>query len=113
MINGDLFKEAFAKKLKKRKINFEIKQSNISINTNKYTLRGFHYLRKPYKENKIMLLMNGSTYNVIIDLRTNSKNHLKSTSLNYQIITRFNYSKWLCKRIFNFTREHDNPLLHG
>ncbi len=42
------FQRSFCKKtLKKEKINFEIKQSNISINTNKYTLRGFHYLRKP------------------------------------------------------------------
>ena len=72
------FQRSYCKKsLKKKKINFDIKQCNISINTHKHTLRGFHYLKKPYKENKIILLMNGSTYNVIIDLRINSKTYLK------------------------------------
>ena len=34
---------------KKKKIKFSIKQSNISYNKKKYTLRGFHYQKFPYK----------------------------------------------------------------
>lgn len=72
------FHRSFCKKLfKRKKINFEIKQCNISINKEKYTLRGFHFQKKPYKESKILMLVNGSIYNVTIDIRKNSKTYLK------------------------------------
>lgn len=72
------FHRAYCKKIFKRhQINFEIKQTNTSINKKKYTLRGFHFQKKPYKENKILSLINGSIYNVTIDLRKNSKTFLR------------------------------------
>ncbi len=79
------FHRSFCKKiLKKNKIKFDIKQCNISINKKKHTLRGFHFQKKPYKENKILVLTNGSIYNVTIDLRKNSNTFMKqfSTKLN-------------------------------
>ena len=39
---------------KKKKINFDIKQSNISENKKKFTLRGFHSQKPPYGEDKII-----------------------------------------------------------
>ena len=76
--NRGSFHRSFCEKtLKKKKINFKIKQCNISINRKKFTLRGFHYQSKPYKESKIISLNNGSILNVTIDLRKNSKTFLK------------------------------------
>ena len=62
--------------LKKNKINFKLKQCNISINSKKGTLRGFHYQAKPYTENKIISVISGSIYNVTIDLRKKSTTFL-------------------------------------
>ena len=66
--------------LKKNKISFKLKQCNISINSKKGTLRGFHYQSKPYTESKIISVISGSIYNVTIDLRKKSTTFLmKST----------------------------------
>lgn len=64
---------------KKKKIRFSIQQSNISFNKKKYTLRGFHYQKFPYKEDKLITVINGSIYNVTIDLRKNSPSFLKKS----------------------------------
>lgn len=71
------FHRAYCKKiLKKHNIKFDIKQTNISINKKKNTLRGFHFQKYPFTENKILSCTNGSIYNVTIDLRKNSKTYL-------------------------------------
>jgi dTDP-4-dehydrorhamnose 3,5-epimerase len=59
------------------KIKFNIKQINISFNKKKYTLRGFHYQKKPYEEDKIITCISGKIFNVCIDLRKKSKTYLK------------------------------------
>lgn len=59
-----------------KKINFKVKQVNISINKKKFTLRGFHYQKKPYEEDKIISCVSGKIYNVAIDLRKKSKTYL-------------------------------------
>jgi dTDP-4-dehydrorhamnose 3,5-epimerase len=58
-------------------LGINIAQTNISENKNKYTLRGFHYQRPPHGEDKIITCLNGAIYNVIIDLRPDSKTFLK------------------------------------
>ena len=60
-----------------KKIKFYIKQINISFNKKKYTLRGFHYQQKPFKEDKIISCIAGEILNVCIDLRKKSKTYLK------------------------------------
>jgi len=70
------FHRSFCEKILKKKINFKIKQCNISINKIKGTLRGFHYQAKPFKESKIITVVSGSIYNVTIDLRKKSKSFL-------------------------------------
>ena len=62
---------------KKNKINFSIKQINISFNLTKKTLRGFHFQSKPSYEKKIISCLNGSVHNIVIDLRKNSSTYLK------------------------------------
>ena len=49
--NRGFFYRDFCKKELKN-LNFEIKQTNISFNHKKFTLRGFHYQTKPNQEKK-------------------------------------------------------------
>jgi dTDP-4-dehydrorhamnose 3,5-epimerase len=60
-----------------KKIKFNIRQINISYNIVKYTLRGFHYQKKPFEEAKIITCLSGKILNVSIDLRPRSKTYLK------------------------------------
>lgn len=55
----------------------EIKQSNISENRNKHTLRGFHYQAKPYGENKLISCIKGGIYDIVVDLREDSPSFMK------------------------------------
>lgn len=50
----------------------ELVQSNVSVNTNKGTLRGMHYQVAPYQEAKLVRCTRGAIYDVIIDLRAQS-----------------------------------------
>jgi len=58
-----------------------ISQSNISENFHKYTLRGFHYQTTPFSEAKTMTCVSGSIYDIIVDLRPESKTYLKWESI--------------------------------
>jgi dTDP-4-dehydrorhamnose 3,5-epimerase len=48
-------------------------QSNISFNKTKGTLRGMHYQVKPNEEAKLVQCTRGAIYDVIIDLRSQSR----------------------------------------
>ena len=50
-------------------------QCNISYNKRKGTLRGMHYQVDPYAEVKLVRCTMGAIYDVIIDLRSNSKTY--------------------------------------
>tara|TARA_A100001011_G_scaffold396092_2_gene493035 strand:+ start:1530 stop:2075 length:546 start_codon:yes stop_codon:yes gene_type:complete len=67
--------------LKKNKINFEIKQTNISFNQKKFTFRGFHYSSNKLIENKIISVMHGKSEHHLIDLRKKSKTYLKKLKI--------------------------------
>ena len=62
---------------KKKNINFNIKQVNLSINPKKSTLRGFHYQNNKNSEFKILQCLSGSIYNVVLDVRKNSPTYKK------------------------------------
>tara|TARA_Y100000590_G_C15666876_1_gene994820 strand:- start:1141 stop:1674 length:534 start_codon:yes stop_codon:yes gene_type:complete len=59
----------------------KIKQINISHNKNKYTLRGFHFQKKPFSEGKFVYVLKGSIQFVIIDLRKKSSSFEKKISI--------------------------------
>ncbi len=63
--------------LKQAGLKFNIVQTNISENKNKHTLRGFHYQLAPHEEDKILTCLQGSLYDVIVDLRPDSETFLK------------------------------------
>jgi dTDP-4-dehydrorhamnose 3,5-epimerase len=47
-------------------------QSNMSFNYKKGTLRGMHFQKAPYEEDKLVRCTKGALFDVIIDLRKNS-----------------------------------------
>jgi dTDP-4-dehydrorhamnose 3,5-epimerase len=72
-------------------LNIEIAQTNISYNKKRGTLRGMHMQLAPFKESKVIKCNQGAIYDVIVDLRKNSKTFLQwisaeLTSENYQMI---------------------------
>ncbi len=62
---------------KKNRINNKINQANISENKNKFTLRGFHYQKPPFGEDKTITCIKGEIFHVTLDLRKNSKTYKK------------------------------------
>ncbi len=62
-------------------LNFMACQGNISENTRKYTMRGFHYQKSPSAESKLLTPISGGIHNVVIDLRIKSLTYLKWVSI--------------------------------
>ena len=61
----------------KNKINSSILQCNISYNKKKGTVRGLHYQTKPFEEAKLVRCTNGKVFEILLDLRRDSKTYLK------------------------------------
>ncbi len=57
---------------RKHHIDFTVRQTNLSYNRIKGTLRGLHYQREPFQEDKLVECIRGSFYDVILDLRRDS-----------------------------------------
>jgi len=54
-----------------------VKQCNVSENKYRYTLRGFHYQKAPYEEDKTLSCFRGAVHDIVVDLRPSSKTYLK------------------------------------
>ena len=54
-------------------INFKIKQSSFATNLTKHTLRGLHYQDYPRQEQKLIFCLKGKIWDVIVDIRKDSK----------------------------------------
>ena len=71
--NRGVFRRSFcSRELKENGIDFFVCQGNISENPKQYTMRGFHYQKNPSNESKVLTLVSGELYNVVIDLRPDS-----------------------------------------
>ena len=81
-LRGAFFRTFCEKELSNLGLNFKVKQCNLSYNKKKYTFRGLHYSTISHKENKILLVANGSIENYMIDLRKNSNTYLKKIKIN-------------------------------
>lgn len=66
-----------SKEFKKKNITPNISQANLSYSKNKGTIRGIHYQLKPSSEMKAVRCISGSLFDVIIDLRKDSKTYKK------------------------------------
>ena len=69
------------KEFYKMGLDSEFVQFNISQNKKKGTIRGMHYQEKQYKESKIVACTKGRIFDVIVDLRPNSKTFKKWISI--------------------------------
>lgn len=68
------FARIFDKKaFEEQGIKFDLIQSSVSFNKKKGTLRGMHYQLEPFSESKIVRCTMGKVYDVIVDLRPDSK----------------------------------------
>lgn len=56
-------------------------QCSVSFNKRKGTLRGMHFQKKPYEENKIVRCTMGALYDVLVDLRSDSPTFKKWISI--------------------------------
>ena len=76
------FKRDFCKReFTKFNINTKWVQSSVSLNKKKGTLRGFHFQKKPFQEDKLIGCVRGSFIDYILDLRINSKTYMKITKV--------------------------------
>lgn len=66
-----------AKIFDKHGLESAIRQCNFSFSKNRGTLRGMHYQRAPYEEDKLVRCTMGAIYDVIVDARPDSKTYLK------------------------------------
>jgi|SRR5437660_3017534 len=62
-------------------LNPKLVQCSISFSKKRGTLRGMHYQGTPYEEVKLVRCTRGKMYDVIIDLRNNSKTFRKWTGV--------------------------------
>ena len=62
-------------------LNPHLEQCSLSFNQYKGTLRGMHWQEGPFEESKLVTCVQGSIYDVIIDLRKNSKTYLQWTGV--------------------------------
>ena len=57
-------------------------QGNISENPHAHTLRGFHYQLAPHAEGKTISCITGALFDIVVDLREDSKTFMKWVSIN-------------------------------
>ncbi len=69
-------------------IETRVMQGNVSENPHLHTLRGFHYQLAPHAEGKTISCFSGALYDIIVDLRPDSKSFLKWISLTLDAKTR-------------------------
>ena len=62
------------------KIPTTLKQINHSITSTRGTVRGLHYQHPPFAEYKVITCLNGEVFDVVVDLRKNSKTFLRHFS---------------------------------
>ena len=107
-----IFMRHFCKEtFKIKNLTSSIQQSNLSINYKKGTLRGFHYQEKPFQEDKIMSCIKGKMYDVVIDMRKNSKTYRKW--LSFEISEKNQLSLLIPKGCANaFLTLTDDTIIH-
>jgi len=76
--NRGFFMRSFCKsELKSISINFNIVQINRSFNSKKGSIRGLHFQKKPFAEDKIVQVLQGKIFDVVVDLRKRSSTYKK------------------------------------
>jgi len=74
---GSFYRLFCSLEIKKFLGNKKILQINLSKNKRKGTTRGLHYQKRPFGEKKIVICINGTIQDYVVDLRKKSKTFLK------------------------------------
>lgn len=64
-------------------IETRVMQGNVSENPHLHTLRGFHYQLAPYEEGKTISCMSGGVYDIVVDLRIESRTYLQWVAVTF------------------------------
>jgi dTDP-4-dehydrorhamnose 3,5-epimerase len=70
-----------AKEFDAHGLNARVVQANLSYNRTRGTVRGLHYQMAPYEETKLVRCVRGAIYDVIVDLRPDSRTYLQWTGV--------------------------------
>ena len=62
-------------------LNLKLVQTSFSFNKKRGTLRGMHFQKKPFEEEKLVRCIRGKIFDVIIDLRLKSSTYKKWISV--------------------------------
>ncbi len=73
--NRGTFTRMYSVDIFKKKFNFNFKQANMCTNPKKGTFRGLHYQVGKYKEDKVIQILKGKTFHIIVDIRKKSKTY--------------------------------------
>jgi dTDP-4-dehydrorhamnose 3,5-epimerase len=74
--NRGFFLESYSKKLfDARGVQADFVQDNHSMSIQKNVLRGIHFQKPPHAQAKLVRVVKGSVYDVIVDLRKNSSTY--------------------------------------
>ncbi|SVB09329.1 uncharacterized protein METZ01_LOCUS162183, partial [marine metagenome] len=82
---GEFWRSFCQQNLAEHSLEFEVRQSNVSVNPYRHTLRGFHYQRPPSTEKKILTVMVGGLHAVIVDVRPDSPTFMYHESFRFEI----------------------------
>jgi len=86
-------------------------QSSMSYNIKKGTIRGIHYQISPYAETKLVTCVNGKIFDVLIDLRPDSKTFKKWQS--FELDSKNYSSIYIPKGIAHgFQTLQDDSVIH-
>jgi dTDP-4-dehydrorhamnose 3,5-epimerase len=71
------FARAFCRReFEEHGLNAEVVQCNLSLSPNAGTLRGMHFQRPPHEEAKLVRCTRGALWDVVLDLRPESRSYL-------------------------------------
>jgi len=71
------FARAFCRReFEQRGLNPDVAQCNLSLSAHVGTLRGMHFQRAPHEEAKLVRCTRGSLWDVVLDLRPESRSYL-------------------------------------
>ncbi len=65
-----------------------VKQQNLSL-SNRGVIRGLHYQIAPFEQTKIISVLSGAIFDVVMDLRKDSENYLKYFTINIDMDSDF------------------------
>lgn len=87
--------------------SFNLVQDNHSLSTEEKTLRGLHYQLEPYGQTKIIRVLSGAIFDVVVDIRKNSptfgkwKSFILSDENKHQLIVSRGFAHGFCTLVPN------------